>query len=322
MRKHQFVGLLLAGGLALSGCATTTGGTQPGDDADYPTETLEITVAFGPGGGVDIMARTIADLLNSNDLYPHSIKIENREGGSGANGYGYVYAQTGNAYQMSATSGSFISTPIRSDTEWSATSFTPVALFGTDEDVLWVKQDSPFKTLEDFITAAKANPPAVAGVGATTIDYIAMNQFAAQAGFDFNYVSHDSGPEAANSLLSDSVQLLSHSASSLYGLYEAGEIRPLVIGGVARLEQLPDTPTWGELGYDITVNQPRGIFLAPGVDKAVVDWWAQTLSELVELPEWKQYLADNFISERVLFGDDFAAYLEETVAAYTDALSD
>ena len=60
---------------------------------DYPSEDMEWTIAFGPGGGNDIMARTMVDILQKDDLYPENIVVENREGGSGATGWGYLLGQ-------------------------------------------------------------------------------------------------------------------------------------------------------------------------------------------------------------------------------------
>jgi len=319
VRRQNYLLAVAATVLAISACsAEGSGGTAA--DEDYPSKTLDMTVAFGPGGGVDIMSRTVAKLLTENDLYPAEIVVNNREGGSGSRGYGYVFSREGSAYDMTATSGSFISTPLQADTPWSATEFTPIALLGTDEVVVWVGKDSPIHTIDELIEVGKQRTLLVGGAGATTIDYIAMKQFADQAGFNFNYVAHDSGPEAANSLLSGSIDIVSHSASSMFGLYQSGDLRPIVIGGQERLDQLPSTPTFEELGYKITVNQPRGLVMPPGVPDSVVAWWQDALSQMVELPEWREYLADNFISERVLFGDDFGAYLEETVEAYAQAL--
>ncbi|MGH3762587.1 Bug family tripartite tricarboxylate transporter substrate binding protein [Actinophytocola sp.] len=321
--RHKRTIALLASSLLIISTACSRNDPAAQDTAaepDYPTEALDMTVAFGAGGGVDIMSRTISKLLTDNDLYPGDITVTNREGGSGSKGYGYVFNRTGSGYDMAATSGSFISTPIQASTTWQATEFTPVALLGTDEVVVWVNADSPWQSLEDLIEASKNTPITVGGAGMTTIDFIAFKQFGEAAGVKFKYVAHDSGPEAANSLLSGSVNVLSHSASSLYGLYESGDIRPLVIGGENRLEQLPDTPTFDEAGYDITVSQPRGLVMPPDVPDDVVAWWEDALTKLSELPEWQDYLEENFISERVLFGDDFAGYLDETVASYTSAL--
>jgi putative tricarboxylic transport membrane protein len=277
-------------------------------------------VAFVPGGGVDGMSRKIAELLTTHQLYPAAISVTNRAGGSGSKGYGYVFGKKGSGYDLAATSGSFISTPIEGSTPWRATQFTPLALLGTDENIIWVRKDAPWTNLEQFIAAARKRAPAIAGAGATTVDFIALKQLSEQAGFKFNYVANDSGAEAANALLAGSVQALSHSAGGVYGLYKSGDLRPLAIGGEKRLSTLPNTPTLAELGYKVTINQPRGLVMPPDVSPEVAAWWSAALHRVAQLPEWQAYMEANFISPRELYGPDFAKYLDELSAAYNKAL--
>src|SRR3989304_9286170 len=83
-------------------------GSVPASAQDrYPSKRLAWTIAFGPGGGNDIMSRTLISVLEKYKLYPETIVAENRAGGSGAVGWGYVFSQKGNPYHLSSTSGSF-----------------------------------------------------------------------------------------------------------------------------------------------------------------------------------------------------------------------
>ena len=157
----------------------------------YPSsdETLDWTIAFGPGGGNDIMARTIIDILAKYELYPGDISAENRAGGSGAVGWGYLYAQDGNPYGISTTSGSFVTTPLQADTPWQPEDFTPVALLATDDLVLVVNGDSEIQNIDQFIEMAKAEPMNIGGTGTVNVDFIVPTLFAEKAGFEFDYVS-------------------------------------------------------------------------------------------------------------------------------------
>ena len=132
-----------------------SGGGSDGASADaYPSETLDWTIAFGPGGGNDIMARTMVDILQKEDLYPENIEVQNREGGSGATGWGYLFSQAGEGYGVSTTSGSFITTPLQADTGWKPSDFTPVGLFATDDALLLVKGDSPAQDWDGWVDLA------------------------------------------------------------------------------------------------------------------------------------------------------------------------
>jgi putative tricarboxylic transport membrane protein len=318
--------------LALAACGeddpgvAEADGDEVGDDVeeaeelDYPTQQLDWTVAFGPGGGNDILSRLLADLLQEYELWTEDIVVTNREGGSGATGWSYLYSNAGDPYQVSTTSGSFITTPLQADLEWDAHSFTPVALLGTDDVVFYVSANSPWETFEDFVEGAQESTPTVGGMGTAQVEFIAPSQVAAQAGFDIDYVAFDDQGELISAVLSDSLDIATSNPGALMGHIESGDLRPLAFSGPDRLPGLDDTPTIDELGYEVTVSMPRGLILAPDVDEAVQQWWIEAIQELVETPEWQDYLRDNLVTENVLYGNDFAQYLEDVVGDFEEEL--
>ena len=118
----------------------------------YPSKRLNWTIAFGPGGGNDIMSRTLISILEKYKLYPENIVPENRPGGSGATGWGYVFSQKGDPYHVSTTSGSFITTPLQANTPWQPGSFTPVALLASDDATNATLTTRNVMSCEMFIT--------------------------------------------------------------------------------------------------------------------------------------------------------------------------
>ena len=287
---------------------------SPAIAQEYPSkdEALDWTIAFGPGGGNDIMARSIIDILNKYDLYPGDIQAENRAGGSGAVGWGYLYGQSGNAYGISTTSGSFVTTPLQADTPWQPEDFTPVALLATDDLVLVVNGDSEIQNIEEFIAAAKANPMNIGGTGTVNVDFIVPTLFAEKAGFEFDYVSFNDMSEQTTALLSKALDAMVGNPGEILGLIDSGDLRPLVFSGQNVPEALAGTPTMGELGYDIGVSMPRGLILAPDAPKEAQDWWIETMKEVVETPEWGEYISSNTLTPTVIYGEDFRTFLENT----------
>jgi putative tricarboxylic transport membrane protein len=93
---------------------------------------------------------------------------------------------------------------------------------------------------------------------------------------------------------------------------QAGDARALAFSGQEPMPSLPDVPTLKELGYDIDVSTPRGLVVAPGVDRGVQQWWIDTMKKVVKLPEWRECLKQNGLNEKVLYGEDFTEYLRET----------
>lgn len=289
---------------------------------DYPTERLNYTIAFGPGGGNDRMSRTLVDILKKYDLYPDNIVVENREGGSGAVGFSYVKRQAGNPYFATSTSGNFIGTPLVSDTDWNYENFTPIGLLASDAMFIVVRSDSEFKTLEDLVMAAKNGRVTIAGSGSAGPERVTASLFANAAGIEYEYVPIGSGGELVTALTSGSVNAVVANPSEVSGQMEAGAFTALAFSDSARSTNHSDIPTFRELGYDFDFSLPRGVVLPPELDSSVQDWWVATLQKAVETPEWQDYLVTNGMSGNPIWGEDFGAYLEDTSAKYEEVLKE
>lgn len=296
----------------------------PATAQSYPSadETLDWTIAFGPGGGNDIMARTIIDILNTYDLYPGDISAENRAGGSGAVGWGYLFGQAGNPYGISTTSGSFVTTPLQADTPWQPADFTPIALLATDDLVLVVNGSSEIQNIEEFITFAQENPVTIAGTGTVNVDFIVPTLFAERAGFEFEYVSFNSMADQTTALLSQSVDAMVGNPGEILGLIDSGDLRALVYSGNSTPEALEGVPTMGDLGFDIGVSMPRGLIMAPDAPAEAQEWWINTMQQVVETPEWAEYIASNTLTPTVLYGDEFRTFLTNTQNGFEEVLRD
>ena len=302
----------------VAACLLAAGGAQAQDR--YPSQRLEWTIAFGPGGGNDIMSRTIISILDKYKLYPAQIVAENRPGGSGAKGWGYVFGHQGNPYQITSTSGSFITTPLQANTGWQPTSFTPIALLATDDMLLLVNKGSKARSLKDFVAAAKTKPPSIGGIGTVNIDFIVPKLVSEKAGFDFQYVSFNKQGELITGLLSGALDAAMSNPGEVLGLIQSGDMRPLAFSGKSTPKALGNVPTFAHEGYDIGISLPRGLVLPPGAPKQAQDWWIATMKKVVETPEWKAYIEKNLLTENVLYGEDFRAFLQKTQATFRDIL--
>ena len=286
----------------------------------YPSKRLDWTISFGPGGGNDIMSRNLIAILEKYKLYPETIVAENRPGGSGAKGWGYLFAQKGNPYHVSTTSGSFITTPLQANTPWQPGSFTPVALLATDDMLMLVNKGSKIRTLQEFIAAAKAKPPAIGGVGAVNIDFIVPKLVSEKAGFTFSYVSFNKQGELITALLSGALDAAMSNPGEVLGLLQSGDMRALAYSGKSTPAALGKVPTFAELGYDIGISLPRGLVLPPDVPKEAQAWWIDTMKKVVQTPEWKDYIDKQLLTENVLYGEDFRAFLVKTQGTFADIL--
>jgi putative tricarboxylic transport membrane protein len=292
----------------------------PAVASDYPTDRLDWTIAFGPGGGNDIMARTMIEIIEKYDLYPADIAATNRAGGSGAVGWGYVFSNAGNPYHISTTSGSFINTPLQADTPWQPTDFTPVALLASDDTLLVVPGTSPIQTFEEFVEAAKASPPAVGGIGSVNVDFIIATLIARQADYNFDYVAFNAQGQLTTALLSGALDAMIVNPGQAMGLIESGDVRPLAFSGRATPAMLGDIPTLTELGIENDVAMPRGLILAPDVSEDVQKFWIDVVEKIVETPEWAAYVEANVLTENIIYGEDFSTWLGTTQGTFAEIL--
>lgn len=308
----------------LAACGGTDNGNGSGGDAgNYPSEELDWTIAFGPGGGNDIMARTMVDILEKYDMYPENIRLENREGGSGASGWGYLLNQRGDGYGISTTSGSFITTPLQADTGWTYEDFTPVGLFATDDALFVVPGDSDFDTWEDWVDYASGQDSVVVGgIGTVNVDFILHELLAEAAGYEIEYVPFNEEGQLQTALFSGSLDAMVSNTGSILGQVEAGEVKPLLFTGPERLDIMSDVPTGEEKEISDLPAMPRGMILAPDAPQEAQDWWIATMKEVVETPEWQEYIESNYLAEKILWGDDFMASLGDTVADFETILEE
>ncbi len=303
----------LVASLALAGTPVLAQG-------NYPSQRLNWTIAFGPGGGNDIMSRTLISILEKYKLYPETIVAENKPGGSGAVGWGFLFSQKGNPYHVSTTSGSFITTPLQANTPWQPASFTPVALLASDDMLLLVNKNSKITSLKEFIDAAKAKPPSIGGIGAVNIDFIVPKLVSEKAGFTFSYVSFNKQGELITALLSGALDAAMSNPGEVLGLLQSGDMRALAFSGKSTPKALGNVPTFAELGYDIGIALPRGLVLPPDVPKEAQQWWIDTMKKVVQTPEWKAYIEKQLLTENLLYGEDFRTFLTKTQGTFADIL--
>lgn len=321
MNKRSIL-FLMMGMLLLVLAACNKESKESGDSSDFPNENLTVVVPFGAGGGTDLYVREIMDIMAKEKIYPKNIKIENKEGGSGANGYSYLKKQDGNPYFVSPTAASFFSTPIVSNAGYQVEDFTPIALMGTEDLFLLVNGDSTINSLEDFVSESKDKVLRVGGVGQVSDERIIPEQFAEAAGIKIEYVPFQGAGELTSALTSDSLDAIVGNPTRSMGQIESGMFKPLAFSGKERFHSLEDVPTFIEEGYDVNLSQPRGIIMPGNISEEERNWWIDALKQVSETDRWKEFVEKNGMSNEFLFGDDFSKMLEESNQKFKEAVED
>lgn len=296
-------------------------GLPPG----YPSRPVEFVVPFNPGGGSDIFARTIAEMIRAEGLVRGTINVFNRPGGSGATGMAYVAGKRGDNYTLMTMVNDVIAGPIQSGSEISYKNLTPIARLSMDQFLIIVHADSPYKTVQDLVKAAKESPRQInfAGTGIGAPDSLLLALFEKATGTKFNYISFESGGEVNTALLGKQVDVATANPTEVISLVEAGQIRALAVAGEQRLRGLPDVPTLKESGIDVVFEQFRGVAGPPNMDPAVVEFWADVFKRLSESDRWQREYVDVNMQRSAFLGPaEFRSWLDEMDGLYRDLMRD
>lgn len=237
--------------------------------AQYPSRPIRIIVPFSPGGGGDVIARTVAAKLT--ERTGKSVVVENRAGASGNIGAeivvhaapdGYTLLSTSSTYGIQASLGKTSFDPLND--------VTPIVALARAPAVLIVAPNAPFKTLRDLINAARRYPGSVmygtAGIGA--IAHMNMEHFAWVAGVQMTHVPYKGSSQALTDMLAGQIAVTTANPTVAAPMVKAGRIRGLAVGGSHRLPSMPDVPTYAQAGlpgfdpYDWkAILGPKGIAL-------------------------------------------------------------
>src|SRR5438105_8686641 len=217
---------------------------------NYPDCSVRIVIAFAAGGTIDTLGRIVAQKLS--EAWGQSVFVENRPGASGNIGAqaaaqsapdGYTLHLGGQVLAVNATLAPVKGfDPVRD--------FAPIVWIATARDVLMVPPDSPFRSARELIDYAKAHPGALnyASLGLGSSGHLATTLFGDLAGIKLQHVPYSSYSQAVTDVMSGRIALWISTLGGAIGNIQAGKMRALAVSGHERAAQLPDVPTFAELG--------------------------------------------------------------------------
>jgi len=230
---------------------------------------LEITVLFPAGSSADVTARLLAEGMAKQ--LGQRVLVVDRPGAGGAIGYKYVAGQKPDGYSMVWNSNSISTTYHSGQLAFDYNAFDAVAQVLVESVVLAVRSDSPFKTLSDFVKAAKEKPKGISvghsGIGSHT--HISLAALSAAAGFQANEVPFGAA-QVVPSLLGGHVDAVMQLPAALAAPVKQGQVRLLAALIPERDPALPDVPTAREQGYDVSLEAWRGIAVPRGTPPQVI----------------------------------------------------
>ncbi len=276
-------------------------------------------VAFPAGGGTDVAARILAAIAEKSLGQP--IVVVNKGGAGGQVGWTELVRQKPDGYYIG-----FINLPATNtvilDPDRKAIftekDFTPIINQVLDPGVIWVRADSPFKTLQDLIDAAKKSPSTIraATTGILSDDHLAilMTEEAAP-GAVFRIVHLDGGATQFKEIMGGNIDVAFDNVGGIVQRVASGEVRALAVMDDVRSKFLPNVPITKELGYPTVVSSStRGIAGPKGMPEPVLSKLREVLKKAMDDPEHINKLETQGLAIKVMVGEEYAKYFADTHA--------
>ena len=262
---------------------------------DWPSKPVRFIVPYPPGGGTDVIARIVQEPLSK--ALGQQIVIENRGGAGGALGTEAAAKSSPDGYTFLFTLSSHTINPLLYKLSFDVEKdFMSVSTVASLPQLIAANPASPFKTMQDIVTQAKAQPGkiAFASVGAGTPSHIAGELLKLRAGINLLHIPYKGGGPATTDVLGGQVPLLFVSIPAAMGFVKSGKLRPIAVTTLKRSGAAPDVPTVAEALNipDYEVDSWYAVFAPAKTPANAVARMHQEVARVVRMPEVKQKLLE------------------------------
>lgn len=287
--------------------------------ADWPTDRpIEMIVAFAPGGGTDIMLRTLAPFLEAQ--LDTQIPVLNRPGASGEIAYTALSQGKPDGYTMSSlNTPGFLTMQIGRKLRFDPADICPIARIVEDPGTFIVQAGSEFQSLADLVAYAKANPGAVSvgttGVG--TDEHLAMLQLAESAGVKLTAVPFAGANEAKTALLGGHVSMIGLNVGE-YSSSDHSAFRALAQFSEERSTLAADLPTAKEQGFDVIMSSERGLATRCDVPEEIRAKLAQAVDTALADPAFQEKAKQQSLPISYESGADWQAAMPARLTRFTE----
>jgi tripartite-type tricarboxylate transporter receptor subunit TctC len=306
--------------ILLSVAALALIAAAPAEAAWQPQKPIEFVATAGPGGGTDNLARAVQNIVTKYKMTDEPVVVVNKGGGSGAEGYVYGKASAGDPYKVIFGTSNAWQQPLVSKVAFNYTDLTPIAAMAQDEFLLWVKQDSPYKTAGDYLKAAASGNFKMGGAQSKDTDEVLTRMIEKIGNVKITYIPFKSGAEAAVQLAGGHIDSHVNNPSESLGQWRGGTQRPLCVFSPKRLPAGPkitasegwsDVPTCVEQGLNIPqYEQPRTVWLPGKVSADQAAFYVDLMKKVQATPEWKDYIEKTSQVSTFLTGAEFDDFIK------------
>ncbi len=287
-----------------------------------PTKPIKIYVGFSPGGGTDIVARTL--VAASQEFFPVPLVVVNKPGAGGTLAADFVAKQPGDGYSLLVAGGSeSTSVPNHREVSYSLDDFRPVLRNIRARIILVSKTGSGIDSIEDLIAKANAEPGKLAysSSGTGSLYHSTMLLFNKAAGTEMKHVPYKGGAPAMAALLGGHVEITMAAPEEAQAQYAAGQINLLALTSDERTDLFPDVPTLKELGHDVYLENQKGIVGPASMPDDVYQYLHDTFKKGMDSPVWQKMAAKLKLETSYMNGPDFKQAMTTMSKTIGDAVS-
>ncbi len=317
----MITGLVIA---VIAAMLLTACGVTRGEEAGL--HRLRMMVPNSPGGGYDLTARTAVKIMEDQDITGR-VEVFNVIGAGGTVAMARLMNEKGNDDLMMMMGLGVVGAVFTNGSSARASDATALAKMVEEQEGILVPADSPFKTVQDFVAAWKADPAGVTIGGGSSPggpDHLFPMETARAAGVDpkaVNYVTYDGGGDLLTALLGKKIDAGTTGLGEFVDQIEAGQVRVLAVSGSERVEGV-DAPTLTEAGINLTFTNWRGILAPPGISDEARQAMVGILEELHGTEQWKEALVENGWTDAFETGAPFEQFLTEQDNRVSSTLTD
>lgn len=287
---------------------------------DYPTKPIRLIAPYAPGGGVDIVARILADYISNTLKKP--VIVENRTGAGGSVGSGLVAKSEPDGYTLLLASNSnAVNNSLYSNmTHDASKDLVPISLIGTVPMVLLVSPSVSVKTVAEMIALAKAKPGTLnfGSGGNGTGEHLAFEMFKRATGIDVQHIPYRGGAIVYTDLLGGQIQFMFNNQLGASSYISSGQLTALGITGDKRSALFPDLPTFSEQGLvQFTALVWWGIMGPSGIPKDTLSQINGLFNTAINSPELAKRFASMGAQSQGTTPEDFTRFFKAEVATWS-----
>ncbi len=300
--------------IAVAACLLST----PIAHAYTPSRPVELVVHSAPGGGSDVFARAMLEIMAAEKLLVQPMRVVNIVKGAGLEAMEHLVANRGADHTIAIFTNTWVATPLTAKgAKVSIKDTTPLVRLVLEPTIAVVRGDAPWKTMRELADAAAKEPGRIrqAGGSVTAIESLTGLLLQEATKTKWTFLPTPAVKDRIAGLIAGTVDVVIPQPQDVNEHIVAGRVRPIVALTEKRLAALPALSTIKEQGIDVPIiANARGLVGPPGMPPAAVAYWEGLFQQLVRTPGWRKYLADNQVEDVFLTGRELGRSFDQQIA--------